>query len=223
VTFTVESYKGKRFTGRVQAVRLNAITTNNVVTYPVWIAAPNPNLELRPSMTATLQIPVGTARNAVRVPNAALKFRPSAQTFEWLKLTAPQGLHPLRLQPPAITKANADAAPVEPSHGQIDAFFAPAPKRVVPGQVWVYDEARDDARLRPVSVRTGLSDGQWTEIVSGDVHPGEQLVVGVTPPPSALEPHSGLFTGPQRSQRGAMRQVEPQLPTLRNTGGSRQR
>ncbi|MEO8069957.1 MAG: efflux RND transporter periplasmic adaptor subunit, partial [Acidobacteriota bacterium] len=77
VTFTVDSYKGQTFNGTVETVRLNAQNTNNVVTYPVWINAPNPDLKLRPSMTASLRIIVSEVDNVIRVPNQATRFRPT--------------------------------------------------------------------------------------------------------------------------------------------------
>jgi HlyD family secretion protein len=61
VRFRVESYGQKMFKGVVDAVRLNATSNNNVVTYPVWITVDNPQLELRPFMTASLNIVISTA------------------------------------------------------------------------------------------------------------------------------------------------------------------
>jgi len=90
VRFRVDSYGQKPFKGVVDAVRLNATSTNNVVTYPVWITVDNPQLELRPSMTATLNIVISTANNVIRVPNAATRFRPNADTYTALGLTPPQ-------------------------------------------------------------------------------------------------------------------------------------
>ena len=54
VEFTVDSYGGDIFHGSVETVTLNAQTQNNVVTYPVWIDVPNPDIKLRPSMTANV-------------------------------------------------------------------------------------------------------------------------------------------------------------------------
>ena len=90
VTFTVDAYGGSDVHGTVDAVRLNATTTNNVVTYPVWIKVPNPDLRLRPSMTATRQDHHLDARpNVVRVPNPALRFRPNDDIYTALGLEPP--------------------------------------------------------------------------------------------------------------------------------------
>jgi HlyD family secretion protein len=90
VLFTVETYgPNVTFEGEVEAVRLNASTQNNVVTYPVWISVPNPDLRLKPSMTANIRIVVQTATNVVRIPNTALRFRPSNDVYTALGLTPP--------------------------------------------------------------------------------------------------------------------------------------
>jgi len=89
VTFTVESYPNTTFQGFVDAVRLNASTANNVVTYPVWITVNNPDLKLRPSMTANIRIVVDQAENVVKVPNQALRFRPTSDIYAWLGMPAP--------------------------------------------------------------------------------------------------------------------------------------
>ncbi len=89
VSFSVDSYPQQTFHGTVNAVRLNATTQNNVVTYPVWIDVPNPDLKLRPSMTAQVKIIVDEVNNVVRVPNQGLRFRPNAEMYAALGLQAP--------------------------------------------------------------------------------------------------------------------------------------
>ena len=89
VRFTVDAYGRREFLGTVDAVRLNASTNNNVVTYPVWITVPNDDLTLRPSLTANLRIVISTANDVVRVPNQALRFRPNAEIYTALGLTPP--------------------------------------------------------------------------------------------------------------------------------------
>src|SRR5436305_7821689 len=76
VIFTVDAYPDQPFRGQISQVRLNATVTQNVITYPVIVEVPNPDLKLRPSMTANVTIQVATVRDTLRVPNAALRFRP---------------------------------------------------------------------------------------------------------------------------------------------------
>src|SRR4051794_26437107 len=79
VRFTVDAYPDQTFRGQISQVRLNATVTQNVITYPVIIEVPNPDLKLRPSMTADVTIAVATVQDVLRVPNAALRFRPETE------------------------------------------------------------------------------------------------------------------------------------------------
>jgi HlyD family secretion protein len=77
VTFTVSAYPNRTFAGAVRMVRLGAQTVQNVVTYTAVVAVDNSDLALLPGMTANLQIIVEERRDVLRVPNAALRFRPA--------------------------------------------------------------------------------------------------------------------------------------------------
>ncbi|OGA29213.1 MAG: hypothetical protein A3I01_00425 [Betaproteobacteria bacterium RIFCSPLOWO2_02_FULL_65_24] len=77
-TFTVDSFPGRTFAGKVTQVRSAAQTVQNVVTYTVVIATSNPDLQLLPGMTANVRIVTDRRENVVKVPNAALRFRPPA-------------------------------------------------------------------------------------------------------------------------------------------------
>jgi HlyD family secretion protein len=78
VTFTVDAHPSRTFAGVVAQIRLQPQTVQNVVTYAVLIDAPNPDLSLKPGMTANLTIEVARRDDALRVPTAALRFRPAA-------------------------------------------------------------------------------------------------------------------------------------------------
>ena len=78
VTFTVDAYPSDTFEGRVSQLRLNPTTVNNVVTYAAIIDAPNTALKLKPGMTATVAIEIARRDNVLRVPSAALRFKPGA-------------------------------------------------------------------------------------------------------------------------------------------------
>src|SRR5689334_18383480 len=75
VTFTVQAYPNRTFNGTVQQVRLQSTTQDNVVNYTTVISVANPDGKLLPGMTATVQFLTGSAKNALLVPNAALRFR----------------------------------------------------------------------------------------------------------------------------------------------------
>ena len=74
--FTVDAYPDDLFEGKIFEIRKNSTTTQNVVTYPVVVSAPNPDLKLLPGMTASISFQVDEAKNVLRVPNAALRFYP---------------------------------------------------------------------------------------------------------------------------------------------------
>jgi HlyD family secretion protein len=84
VRFRVDAYPNDTFIGTVQQVRLNPTTVQNVVTYSTVIDVPNPDYRLMPGMTANLNIEVARRSNVLRVPNAAIRFRPTRDTFSAL-------------------------------------------------------------------------------------------------------------------------------------------
>ena len=91
VTFTVDAYPSDEFEGTVSQVRLEPVVTQNVVTYATVVDAPNPALKLKPGMTATITLEIARRENVLRIPNAALRFRPTPATFAALGQDAPAG------------------------------------------------------------------------------------------------------------------------------------
>ena len=76
VSFTVDAFADKQFRGVVQQVRLSATNTNNVITYPVVVSVDNSDRTLLPGMTANAEIEISVQKNVMRVPNAALRYKP---------------------------------------------------------------------------------------------------------------------------------------------------
>jgi HlyD family secretion protein len=91
VRFRVDAFPTDEFTGSVTQVRLQPTTVQNVVTYQTVIDVPNPGLKLKPGMTANVNIEIARREDVVRVPNTALRFRPTAETFAALGQTPPPG------------------------------------------------------------------------------------------------------------------------------------
>ena len=89
VTFRVDAYPNDTFRGTVQQVRLQPAVVQNVVTYSTVIAVPNPELKLKPGMTANVNIEIARRTNALRLPNAALRFRPTNEMFAALNQQVP--------------------------------------------------------------------------------------------------------------------------------------
>jgi len=91
VTFGVDAYPETAFTGVVLQVRLQAVVVSNVTTYPTIIDVPNPNSMLRPGMTANVKVIVASRPDVLRVPNAALRVRPTAEVLAALGQAASPG------------------------------------------------------------------------------------------------------------------------------------
>jgi HlyD family secretion protein len=340
VEFIVDAYGQTKFIGEVEAVRLNATNQNNVVTYPVWITVENPELKLKPSMTANVSIIVSTAPSVLRVPNQALRFRPNNEIYRALGLEPPAagagrrladetnnngggrnnqppgaqpGAQPNATQPGATTTGGQPAAsgnqpgaqgqqtartdgrggqsgdrqrgqdgqagqsrptgrgfgaqsgfaglspeqmeamrqrfaaggggrgggrggegggnnrggrggqgggrssgpPANPPGVQqkpldaekIDDLFTPVPRREEPGTVWTYDPNDKVNGLKEHKLRLGVTDGQFSEILTGDLQVGQQIVTGVIIPNA--QPRPGMqqgnpLMGPQRGNPGGM-------------------
>ena len=155
VTFSVDTFPEKEFPGRVAQVRLAPKTANNVVTYPVMVDVDNPDLTLLPGMTAEARIEVARVVDALRVPSAALRFRPEIL-----------GLRVARSD-------NARAGERRPGNAPPTAGGRGAP-------VEVYISSDDKAApLRPVRIEPGITDGRFVEIKGGPLRGGETVVVGV--------------------------------------------
>jgi HlyD family secretion protein len=92
VTFTVEAYPDRKYTGTVALVRENPTIDQNVVSYITVVDVSNPDLTLRPGMTASLAIRTDSRTEALRVPTAALRFKPFEQVFQALHQPVPASL-----------------------------------------------------------------------------------------------------------------------------------
>jgi HlyD family secretion protein len=92
VTFRVDAFPTDTFTGEVTQVRLQPTTVQNVVTYSTVISVPNPELKLKPGMTANVSIEINRKNNVLRIPNAATRFRPTAEMFQVLNQAVPPEL-----------------------------------------------------------------------------------------------------------------------------------
>jgi HlyD family secretion protein len=293
VRFHVDAYPTEEFSGKVTQVRLQPIVQQNVVTYATVIDVPNPELKLKPGMTANVNVEIARRTNVVRVPNAALRFRPTNEIFAALGQAPPENLQrgdfggrgrgnggvpaptgnpstanrpqapPASGQRggrrsdvasnqkpassdqrpqeevPALSQPHADASSegsaASPSEGRpaggrggsgsgdrsgqmlqrmrgrgsdpsaqerrgrtandaakpkpdvplteqkpaattIDALFGPLPVTETRGRIWV----AVDKKLKAVPLRLGITDGQMTELIEGELEPGTDVVTNVT-------------------------------------------
>ena len=202
VKFRVGTFGTEFFTGTVDAVRLNATRTSDVVTYPVWIRVPNDDLRLRPGMTANVFIEVSSTTDVARIPNDALKFRPTRAVYAALGVAAPdvEIVRAVDLKADKVVDPTA-LRPYTPDEeaDTIDELFAPLPKADARATVWTFDETTK--AFTSIPVRVGVSYGSVTELLSGDVSVGAQLVTGVVlpmPKPGSGNTPRNPLMGPQR-------------------------
>ena len=171
VKFTVDAYPDELFEGRVHEVRLNSTTTQNVVTYPVIVAAPNPDLKLLPGMTASLSFQVAYRENVTKIPNAALRFYPDAKHVRAEDIPILEGHR--------STTANRDDDQTQENAQAMSADERSQLRRNRDRRhVWVLD----NDRLRAIAVTTGLSDSRHTELIEGNVKVDDVLVTGIEVP-----------------------------------------
>ena len=171
VTFTVDAYPDKLFKGSILEIRLSSTTAQNVVTYPVVVTTSNPDLELLPGMTASLSFQVDERADVIKVPNAALRFYPAANQVR--REDAPI------LEGKEETKTDEDGNAGVSLQSLSIAERARLRKERSRHHVWV----TDGDLLRAIEVKTGLTDGQYTEVASGAVKSADVLVIGFQPPP----------------------------------------
>ena len=89
VSFRVDAYPTDNFLGTVTQIRLQPVVVQNVTTYGTVITVPNRELKLKPGMTANVKIEIAKRTNALRIPNAALRFRPTNEVFAALEQEPP--------------------------------------------------------------------------------------------------------------------------------------
>jgi HlyD family secretion protein len=199
-TFTVDAFAGKTFEGVIRQVRNAPTTTSGVVTYDAVVDVDNAQLELRPGMTASVTFVLDHVTDAVRIPSSALRFKVSPDQLmamlgdrapalgpggpggsgEAMKLAmgAPRGGGNMPPPPP-------DAPPM--MGGELGPpKAAPTDRKVV----WklVGDQPQ------PIAIKVGLGDGSLTQLVEGDLQPGDQLITEVSGLPSSGMPRKiGVF------------------------------
>jgi HlyD family secretion protein len=190
VNFTVQALPGQIFSGTVEQVRLQSATTDNVVNYTVIVTLENPGGKLLPGMTARVDFLVQSAGNVLKVPNAALRYKPSAEVL------AHFGTPPASTDPQTPTAAR--------TRGGVDGPLAHKGQGGGPanGKGTLYSL---DAKgtLQVARVRTGISDGLFTELQGQNVIEGMKVIDGIAsassqPPASTANPLGGA----QQSGRG---------------------
>src|SRR5688500_2035897 len=215
VTFTVQSFPDRQFTGTVEQVRLNSTTLNNVVSYTAVVSVANEDGKLLPGMTASVKLVTASADSVLTVPATALRFTPP----EGAKTNAP--VRPAgRGSDSSATPAPSAVAGGAPQGGFPGGGFpggpggANAPRRPRPagtqpgsmGTLWTVDT---EGVLTPHRVRIGISDGQRTQITARDLQQDASIVIGATQPGTSTTASTGTTANP----------LQPQNTQRRGPGG----
>lgn len=152
-TFTVDAYPDRVFPAKISQVRFAPQTIEGVVTYETVLSVDNSDLALRPGMTATAVITVQQLTDAVLIPNAALRFTPPVT--QTTQRRSGGGLFGAIFRRPHGERRRPEA---NTGGGQ---------------KVWIIHDGQPAA----VPVKTGASDGRFTELRDGDLQPGQEVVI----------------------------------------------
>jgi HlyD family secretion protein len=147
-TFTVDAFPERIFRGKVSEIRNAPIIVQNVVTYDVVILVENKDLKLKPGMTANVSVMIAHRDRVLKIPNAALRFRPESAKKEGGKGGLPQ-------------KAGERVKPAEGDQGR-------------PGRVWVLSP---EGKPTPVSITLGITDGTSSEVIGGNLQEGAEIII----------------------------------------------
>lgn len=182
--FQVDAFPKEMFHGVVFQVRMNATSIQNVVTYDTIVNFDNPELKLFPGMTAYVSIPVASVTDVVKIPNAALRYKPDLPAEQVQELYRQYGvavaaLAPTAKQPGSTAKEHA----------------APKPNGAGGSDIAVVWKLLPDKSLHPVQIHIGLTDHTYTALTAGDLQPGEELVTGAT---TVKQESAGPGLTPQR-------------------------
>jgi HlyD family secretion protein len=183
--FRVDSYPRDTFSGKVNQVRMNATMVQNVVTYDTIVEFDNPDQKLFPGMTAYVSVPIAEAKNVVKIPNGALRFKPDF-TEDELKAIYEKYKIPYE-DPRAQRVAGAGGAGGASkaggsgggTGGQGAGGGAGGARRFGPQIIW---KRLPNKELQPIMVRLGVTDYTFTElrgvVGSGELKQGDELIIG---------------------------------------------
>ncbi len=214
VAFTVAAHPSVNLRGTVKEIRLSPTTVNNVVTYTVVVTAANTDGRMLPGMTATLRIITDERPDALRVPNAALRWRPAGPAQGQAAATPANPMEAALREMTDLTPTQRQeveaagremrermaALPADPEarrqqaqaarqrlQSRLNAVLTPEQRarlaaargsRPAGGAAGTVHVVEGDGTPRAIAIRTGLTDGNVTEVLSGDLTPEMQVVLG---------------------------------------------
>jgi HlyD family secretion protein len=175
VRFTVDAWRDDVFRGRIEEIRLSPTITQNVVTYSVLISIDNPELKLKPGMTANVTITIDRRDNVLKAPNLALHYQPAgvpAQVPQKLAGVDTEGaFHQDPMKAPVVS----GLAPGQKWKPSEKLRLGASPQLTIrAGRVWIVNA---QGIPEPRTLVLGMTDGTFTEVISGPIAPGEHFIV----------------------------------------------
>lgn len=174
-TFTVDAFPEEVFQAKVVQVRFAPVIVQNVVTYDTIIEVNNPELKLKPGMTATASIIVDERKNVLKVPNAALRFTPDLSPEEISKLLK-KAAEKASEQKQQLQSSSEMRERRQPGYSMMQEGQRERMQMKKPPMVWILNEKRE---LQPIIVLTGLSDANYTEVIRGRLKKDEKVITGI--------------------------------------------
>lgn len=164
--FSVDAYPSRKFKGRVSQVRVSPTTVQNVVTYDAVVDVENPELELKPGMTANVSFRTAEAKDVLRVSNAALRFKAPQDWIDAAKAA--------RERAGGQGSGAPGASPNDPGDGSRRQARDGSVKRI-------WKQPADGGLPVAIPVRVGVSDGSVSEVtpLHGELAEGEQIITGI--------------------------------------------
>ena len=173
VTFTVDAFPSRRFTGRVHQVRNAPIVVQNVVTYVAVVRIDNKELLLKPGMTANVQFLVSRKEDVLTIPNMALRFKPPEEKEEAQELLRREQTRTA----PKVGERRTSRQSVAGGGGAAGR----GTRRV---RIYVL---RED-KAQPIEVQLGITDGSKTEVTSADLKENDPVIIGMSSGASSANP-----------------------------------
>jgi HlyD family secretion protein len=204
-TFTVDAFPGRQFEGKVRQVRNAPTTTQGVVTYDAVIDVDNTDHALRPGMTANVTFVLAQVADAIKIPNAALRFKPTREQIAAVFAEfgrggrgsggfggfGGSGSGGRRRDGSGGAGSGGPGGSARSPMDAATAASGGAPRRDFGDKKPVFKLV--DGRPRMVLVKPGLTDGSSTQMLEGDLQPGDQLITEIIGAPTAPTRRVGAF------------------------------
>lgn len=188
VRFHVDAFPDRTFLGKVVQIRDAPTNYQNVVAYDTVISVDNEDKKLKPGMTATVDIVVAERTNALRVPNSALRFHPPEVFSNDVKTNAPSEM---KTNVASMTSTNHGGGRGG-HHGHANGPGGPMGEHQPVRTVYLVEDPAQPTKLTPAQVKVGISDGVYTEVLSG-LKEGDVVVTGLKYPDESSGPQSNPF------------------------------